>query len=257
MLQLTMDDIEGKIIKNYEIAPGYRLLKIRLSRSMDQMVPGQFVMLKVPDSEVFLRRPFSIYGYSRETLSLMYKVIGKGTESLSKATGNERVSVLCPLGKGFTIQKRDAYVIVAGGIGIAGLHALIQKLGKRATIFFGCNNKAELPLMGSAADLNPYVSTLDGSYGFRGNVVQLIANHMKTIEKKDVEVFTCGPESMLKSLKKLLEKKRIPCQASFEERMACGLGLCFGCVKKTVDEEEPYKRVCKEGPVFDLWQVCL
>ncbi|MCK7513474.1 MAG: hypothetical protein MZV70_61920 [Desulfobacterales bacterium] len=103
-------------------------------------------------------------------MSLMYKVVGKGTESLSKATGNERVSVLCPLGKGFTIQKRDAYVIVAGGIGIAGLHALIQKLGKRATIFFGCNNKAELPLMGSAADLNPYVSTLDGSYGFRGTL---------------------------------------------------------------------------------------
>ena len=202
-----MDDIEGKIIKNDEIAPGYRLLKIRLSRSMDQMVPGQFVMLKVPDSEVFLRRPFSIYGYNRKTLSLMYKVVGMGTESLSKATGNERVAVLCPLGNGFTIQKRDAYVIVAGGIGIAGVHALIEKLGKQVTIFFGCNNKAELPLMGSAADLNPYVSTLDGSYGFRGNVVQLLAKHIKTIEKKDFEVFTCGPESMLKSLKKLLEKK--------------------------------------------------
>jgi dihydroorotate dehydrogenase electron transfer subunit len=170
-----MDDIEGKIIQNKEIAPGYHLLKLRLAKPMDPMVPGQFVMLKVPDSEIFLRRPFSIYEYSRKVLSLMYKVVGKGTESLSGAGKNERASVLCPLGKGFSIQKREAYIIVAGGIGIAGVHALVKRLGKEAMIFFGCNNKAELPLLGSAADLNPYISTLDGSYGFRGNVVQLLA----------------------------------------------------------------------------------
>jgi dihydroorotate dehydrogenase electron transfer subunit len=164
---------------------------------------------------------------------------------------------LAPLGKGFTVRKRDIYIIVAGGIGIAGVHALIKKLGSRAIVFFGCNNSAELPLMGSTAPINPYISTLDGSYGFQGNVVQLLTKHMKSMKNKDIEVFACGPENMLKGLKKLLEPEQIPCQASFEERMACGLGLCFGCVKKTVDEEEPYKRVCKEGPVFDLWQVCL
>jgi dihydroorotate dehydrogenase electron transfer subunit len=252
-----MDDIEGKIIRNDEVAPGYRLLKVQLSRPMDHMVPGQFVMLKVPDREIFLRRPFSIYEYHRKTLSLMYKIVGKGTESLSMAVKNERVSVLCPLGKGFNVGARDVNVVVAGGIGIAGVHALVRRLRKRATIFFGCNNKAELPLVGGSADFNPFISTLDGSYGFRGNVVQLLEEHFKSLEEKDIEVFACGPENMLKSLKKLLEKGRIPCQASFEERMACGLGLCFGCVKKTVDEDEPYKRVCKEGPVFDLWQVCL
>lgn len=257
MPQLTMDDIEGKIIKNKEIAPGYYLLKIKLAKSMGPMMPGQFVMLKIPDSEVFLRRPFSIYDYNQKIVSLMYKVVGKGTASLSRVANNAKVSVLCPLGKGFTIKKRDAYVIVAGGIGIAGVHALIKRLGKRATIFFGCNSSDELPLMGKAAQLNPFVSTLDGSYGLQGNIVQLLSQQMKGLEKKDIEIFACGPENMLKSLKKLLENKRIPCQASFEERMACGLGLCFGCVKKTIDEEEPYKRVCKEGPVFDLWRVCL
>lgn len=252
-----MDDIEGKIIKNEGVAPGYYLLKVRLSKPMGPMVPGQFVMIRVPDSEVFLRRPFSIYDYSRGIVSLMYKVVGKGTESLSRAAKNERVSVLCPLGKGFNIQKRDAYIIVAGGIGIAGVHTLIKRLRNRAFIFFGCNNREELSIMGNTSGLNPYVSTLDGSYGFRGNVVQLLAKHMKSMKGKNVEVFSCGPENMLKGLKKLLEREKIPCQASFEERMACGFGLCFGCVKKTVDEEEPYKRVCKEGPVFDLWQVCL
>lgn len=103
---------------------------------------------------------------------------------------------------------RGKVIIVAGGIGIAGVHALTQKLGKRATIFFGCNNIAELPLLGNAANLNPYVSTLDGSYGFRGNVVQLLAKHMEVMKNENVEVFACGPENMLKNLKKLLKKKR-------------------------------------------------
>jgi len=252
-----MDDIEGKIVYNEEIAPGYYMLKARLVKPMDPMTPGQFVMLKIPDSEIFLRRPFSIYDYSRDTLSLVYKVVGKGTEALREARKNDKTLVLCPLGKGFHVGERQAYIVVAGGIGVAGVHALIRRLGKRATIFFGCNSKAELPLMGIAADLDPYVSTLDGSHGFHGNVVQLLSEHMDCVSDKDVEVFTCGPENMLRSLKSLLEKSRTPCQASFEERMACGLGLCFGCVKKTFDEKDPYKRVCKEGPVFDLWNVCL
>jgi dihydroorotate dehydrogenase electron transfer subunit len=187
----------------------------------------------------------------------MYKVVGKGTESLSRTGKKEKVSVLAPLGKGFIIRKRKIYLVVAGGIGIAGVHALIKRLGKRAVVFFGCNNSAELPLLDSNACINPYVSTLDGSYGFHGNIAQLLAKQMDSLRNKDIEIFACGPENMLRALKELLEPEHTPCQASFEERMACGLGLCFGCVKKTVDEEEPYKRVCKEGPVFDLWQVCL
>jgi dihydroorotate dehydrogenase electron transfer subunit len=252
-----MNDIEGKILHNVEVAPGYFLLRISLVKPMDPMVPGQFVMVRTPDSEIFLRRPFSIYDYSRRTLTIMYKVVGKGTESLSRTGKKEKVSVLAPLGKGFIIRKRKIYLVVAGGIGIAGVHALIKRLGKRAVVFFGCNNSAELPLLDSNACINPYVSTLDGSYGFHGNIVQLLAKQMDSLRNKDIEIFACGPENMLRALKELLEPEHTPCQASFEERMACGLGLCFGCVKKTVDEEEPYKRVCKEGPVFDLWQVCL
>ena len=252
-----MDDIEGRIIQNKEIVSGHYLLKVKLAKPMNTPIPGQFAMMKLPDSEVFLRRPFSIYDYRQDTAYFMYKVVGKGTHSLSRTGKNSTVSLLCPLGKGFNIQKRDAYVVVAGGIGIAGVHLLIKRLGKQAIIFFGCNRAEELALMRYHINLNPYVSTLDGSYGFHGNVVQLLSKHLKTICKSNIEVFTCGPENMFVSLRRLLEKMRIPCQASFEERMACGLGLCFVRVKKTLDEKEPYKRVCKEGPVFDLWQVCL
>lgn len=252
-----MKDVEGTITKNREIAPGHYLLTAALAQPMEAAAPGQFAMVKVPDREIFLRRPFSIYDSTKKTVSFMYKVVGRGTASLSKAEKGETISVLCPLGKGFSIMPREAYAVVAGGIGLAGVHALIKKLGRKATVFFGCTSESELPLLGTAAHFQPHISTLDGSFGFRGNVVELFGRHLPVFETKDFEVFACGPENMLRSLKKVLEKTSIPCQVSLEERMACGLGLCFGCVKKTVDEEEPYKRVCKEGPVFDLWRVCL
>jgi dihydroorotate dehydrogenase electron transfer subunit len=252
-----MDDIEGRLIKNHEVMPGYYLLSVKLSHPMDPFTPGQFVMLGIPDSGIFLRRPFSIYDYSRGTLTLMYKVVGKGTEALSKAKKHERIFVLCPLGTGFALGKRDDYVVVAGGIGIAGVHALIKRLGSRASVFFGCTGKDELPLLSDIPVPGLSVSCLDGSFGFPGHVIQLLSRHLKRFKGRDIEIFACGPEKMLGSLKKVIAKERFPCQVLLEERMACGLGLCFGCVKKTVDEEEPYKRVCKEGPVFDLWQICL
>ncbi|OPX97662.1 MAG: Dihydroorotate dehydrogenase B (NAD(+)), electron transfer subunit [Syntrophorhabdus sp. PtaB.Bin006] len=253
----AMNDIEGKITTNDEVAPGYYLLKVKLSRPMDPFVPGQFVMIRVPDRDVFLRRPFSIYDYHRPVLSLLYKVVGKGTEILSKTGKNEKVSVLCPLGKGFYLQKRQEYVILSGGIGIAGVHALIRRLGTRSSVFFGCAAKKELALIKEIDTLPVSVSTLDGSYGFHGTVVDLLSEHLTTLREKDIEIFACGPAAMLKALRRILEKDKTPCQVLLEERMACGLGLCFGCVTKTVDEAEPYKRVCKEGPVFDLWEVCL
>ncbi|OPY78472.1 MAG: Dihydroorotate dehydrogenase B (NAD(+)), electron transfer subunit [Syntrophorhabdus sp. PtaU1.Bin153] len=252
-----MDDIEGKITKNDEVAPGYYLLRIKLSRPMDPFVPGQFVMVRIPGKDVFLRRPFSIYDYRQPVLTLMYKVVGKGTEILSKSRKNEKVFVLCPLGKGFNLRRRKHYVVLGGGIGIAGVHALIRRLGARSSVFFGCAAKEELALIKDLGDLPVAASTLDGSYGFRGTVVELLSERLATFRKEEMEVLACGPVVMLKALRRILEKDRIPCQVLLEERMACGLGLCFGCVTKTVDEAEPYKRVCKEGPVFDLWEVCL
>lgn len=252
-----MNDIEGNITRNEEVARGYYLLKVKLSRPMDPFSPGQFVMVRIPGRDVFLRRPFSIYDYRRSVLTLMYKVVGRGTGILSKSRKNEKVLVLCPLGKGFNLRRRKKYVILGGGIGIAGVHALIRRLGAQSSVFFGCATKEELPLIKDLGDFPVVVSTLDGSYGFHGTVVELLSQHLATARKEEVEVLACGPAAMLKALRGVLEKDRIPCQVLLEERMACGLGLCFGCVTRTVDETEPYKRVCKEGPVFDLWEVCL
>ncbi|MDR2018047.1 MAG: dihydroorotate dehydrogenase electron transfer subunit [Syntrophobacterales bacterium] len=251
-----MDDIEGRISSNKLIIPNYYLLTIKLSKPMERAVPGQFVMLRIPGGEVFLRRPFGIYHCEGRDLTIMYKVVGKGTERLSSSQGNEIVFVLGPLGKGFHVEKRDRYVVVAGGIGIAGVHSLIKRLNEKATLFFGCSSKEEMTLIEDLEHLNPYISTMNGSYGYKGDVVALLGAHLQTM-KGNIEIFTCGPGLMLKGLKALIENDRVPCQALVEERMACGLGLCFGCVIETDDEAEPFRRVCKEGPVFDLWQIRL
>jgi len=252
-----MDDIEATIVQNKHIVSNYYTLKLRLEKPMGRALPGQFVMLKIPGNEVFLRRPFSIYAYNKDVLTLMYRIAGKGTEILSNIPKNDKTLVLGPLGNVFNVRNADKYFVLAGGIGIAGVRTLIEKLGIRASIFFGCNNKEELPLINDIRDLNPMVATLDGSYGFKGNVVELFGNHTGSAKGEDSQIFVCGPEGMVKSLRKLIEEERVPCQVLVEERMACGLGLCFGCVTKTIDEKEPYKRVCKEGPVFDLWEISL
>ena len=114
-----MDDFEAKIIENRNIVSNYFLMKLRLPKPMGTIKPGQFIMLKVPDRDVFLRRPFSIYDYKKDTITIVYRVVGKGTESLCEAAKNEKTFVLGPIGNGFNIIKRDVYIVIAGGIGVA------------------------------------------------------------------------------------------------------------------------------------------
>lgn len=253
-----MNDIEGTILDNRQVIPHCRLIRIKLSKPLGRVIPGQFVMIKVPDREIFLRRPFSIYDCTGKTISIMYKVVGAGTESLSRAKKGDGTSVLGPLGKGFSVKRGGRPVVIAGGIGIAGVHMLIKRLGDRAYVFYGCATGEEKVLLmnqGNTPDTNTYITTLDGSSGTRGTVVDLLGEKLEGL--LPAEIFACGPVGMLRSLKELLAQRKTPCQALLEERMACGLGLCFGCVIKTIDEKEPYKRVCKEGPVFSLWEISL
>lgn len=251
-----ISDIKGTIIGNAPVIPGYHRASIRLSTPMSPVRPGQFIMIKIPSSDVFLRRPFSIYEYDDGVLSILYRVAGKGTAALASAGEGEQVMVLGPLGNGFTVLPDHKAVIVAGGIGLAGIRLLWLKTQNEASLFWGCASKQESALLSGFVAGKPHIATIDGSLGHKGNVVELLSHHLQGI-KKPLQVFACGPEAMFASLKQVLGAEHTPCQVLTEERMACGLGICFGCVKKTVDEAEPYKRVCKEGPVFDLWQICL
>ena len=255
-----MHDIEGVIRENRHICQDFYRCRIELAAPVGKVVPGQFIMLKVPSAEVFLRRPFSIYDYGKQTVTILYKAVGTGTRALTSAGRKERVMVLGPLGHGFQLYRGYTPVLVAGGIGIAGLHLLWKQVRRKACFLYGCSTEQEVSLLEETTQRmtreEPRVCTLDGSTGFCGNVVQLLENSLPLVGQKPY-VYACGPQPMLASLKALLAERRIPCQVLVEERMACGLGLCFGCVKKTLDEAEPYKRVCVEGPVFDLWQLSL
>lgn len=252
-----MDDVAGIIVDNEEIAPGFRVVRIKLEPAFGGAAPGQFVMVKVPGEEVFLRRPFSICGLERNIVTLMYKVVGRGTLALSQLGKGARLMLLGPLGKGFQVARRDVHIVVAGGIGIAGVMTLVKRLRGEAEVFFGCGCAGETSLLGEMGAASIHIATLDGSLGFRGTVVDLLASRSELWKGKNACVYACGPGGMLRGLRAAIEGDSIPCQVSVEERMACGLGLCFGCVVKTKDQQEPYKRACLEGPVFDLWELCL
>jgi dihydroorotate dehydrogenase electron transfer subunit len=254
---LNMDDVTGTVVSNRSIGAGHFMVRVRLPKPPGPVVPGQFVMVRLPTSEVFLRRPFSICSLKGDLFSIMYKLVGKGTEFLCTMKRGQSLMVLGPLGKGFVVDEDRAAIVVAGGIGIAGVRLLVDRHKGPLKILYGCKTAEETALLGNLKHTDVLLATLDGSQGFHGTVIDLLAEHLDGFRHMDPVIFSCGPQGMLASLKRLLEGRPVPCQVAVEERMACGLGLCFGCVIRTENEEEPYMRVCKEGPVFDLWQLSL
>lgn len=251
-----MIDTIGTILSNKNIGADFYRLAVRLSSPLGHYMPGQFVMVRIPGPDLFLRRPFSIFDYSGKQLTILYRAVGKGTEVLSAMGKGGTLTVLGPLGKGFSVDKSKEAVLVAGGIGIAGVAALAKRLRGRTTVLFGCSSEQETVLLSDLTDIPLSVATLDGSAGYKGTVVDLTKRYLST-GSADLALYVCGPDGMVRSLMAVLQDRPVPCQVLLEERMACGLGLCFGCVTLTKDEKEPYKRVCKEGPVFDLWELSL
>lgn len=252
-----MTDTEGRINSVEALGGDYFLLKLQLGQLFPDVNPGQFVMILVDSEEIFLRRPFSIYSYEDDILSILFRVRGRATRALSRMRQGEKVKVLGPLGNGFKIEMRDHYVVIAGGIGAAGLNLLLERLDRNTTFYFGISAKYDEPLLKLFSRFDPKVSSLDGSYGFKGDVISLFSSDLSLYVGSNFEIFACGPKDMYRSLKGCLSDIRVPCQILMEERMGCGLGLCYGCVVETLDENEPLKRVCFEGPRFSLWEISL
>ncbi len=164
------------------------------------------------------------------------------------------IDVLGPLGKGYPEPSRDETpILVAGGVGIASVFPLIGSL-HAGRLFYGAVNSAELYLIDDIRKLteNIHISTDDGSMGFRGNAVERLIESLNDLAAARPTVYACGPEGMIASLLRFLKERGIPGYISFEERMACGIGACLGCVIKT---GQGYKRVCKEGPVFNAEEI--
>ena len=204
--------------------------------------PGQFINIKLDG--FYLRRPISICDYDDTSITIIYKVVGSGTEAMSKMNSGEKLDVLCGLGNGFDTSKAlDKPVLIGGGVGVPPMYNLCKKLiaeGKKVTVILGFNKKDEIFYEDEFKKLgaNVKVTTVDGSYGIKGFVTDALK------ETDYSYFFTCGPMPMFKAIEATATASG---QYSFEERMGCGFGACMGCSCKT---KYGNKRICKDGPVL-------
>ena len=202
---------------------------------------GQFVNIQLDG--LFLRRPISVCDYDAETLTIIYKVVGKGTEQMAAMRAGEKLDILTGLGNGYDLTlSGDHPVLLGGGVGVPPMYNLAKKLvaeSKKVSVILGFNTQSEIFYENEFKSLgcDVTVTTVDGSYGVKGFVTDALpANY--------TYFYTCGPEPMLKAVYKATSTSG---QMSFEERMGCGFGACMGCSCKTLTG---YKRICKEGPVM-------
>ena len=210
---------------------------------------GQFVNIQLDG--MYLRRPISVCDYDDNTLTIVYKVVGKGTEAMAAMGAGVKLDILTGLGNGFDLTLAgDKPVLLGGGVGVPPMYNLAKKLraqGKEVKVILGFNVKSEIFYEEEfkALGCDVTVTTVDGSYGVKGFVTDALPTDYTYF-------YTCGPEPMLKAV---YRASKTSGQMSFEERMGCGFGACMGCSCKTLTG---YKRICKEGPVMKkeeiLWE---
>jgi dihydroorotate dehydrogenase electron transfer subunit len=264
-----MKQILCSVASNAEVMPGIHLMWIEAPDIAAAAQPGQFVTVRC--ANFILRRPFSIHQVSSQEIALLFKVTGKGTLWLSQRQTGEKIDVLGPLGKGFTIgPKPKNLLLVAGGIGIAPLVFFMQQASfhHQITLLHGASTAAQLYPFSSAVKRQNKLSPLpngvqfipvteDGSMGQKGMATDILLDFLDRAD----QVYACGRVGMYKAMAEMsLRAKRSnlklrKCQVSLEVRMGCGFGACYGC---TINTKKGLKQVCRDGPVFELdniiWQ---
>ena len=246
---------EALVIRQEMLSEGIFSMWVKTSAALNAK-PGQFVSLYTNNGATLLPRPISICQINRQdqSLRLVYRVVGKGTLEFSAMKAGDSLRLLGPLGNGYILKEKKA-ILAAGGIGIPPMLELARQLGEQCasqlTIVLGYRNE-DLFL---AEEFAPYgkvlISTEDGSVGTKGNVLDAIREN-----KIEAEViYACGPMPMLKAVKQYAQSNKMEAQISLEEKMACGIGACLGCVVKTKERDSHSNvnnaRICTDGPVFD------
>jgi dihydroorotate dehydrogenase electron transfer subunit len=280
--------VHAQIAFNRPISDAYRHLGVVAPGFSRALSPGQFVMVRPPlVADPLLPRAFSIYRISQEergapVVEILYKVLGKGTQCLSRMEPGQDVEILGPLGNSFTAREGvDLAVLVAGGIGVPPIAALARQIRtphsalRNCEVFLGGKTADDIlcaeDFEGVGAAL--HITTEDGSKGTRGLITDLLEPFLESLgdpatrqlgnqegpsrpaaqPPSRICIFTCGPPGMLAAVSRVAEGRGVPCQASVEANMACGFGACMGCAIE-VRSKGPgpsYKLVCKDGPVFD------
>ena len=252
ILDLTVKSVE-------QVHERYVLVKLTSKETLPQMLPGQFVEVRVDGSATtFLRRPISIHfvDYQQNELWLLVACIGDGTKAIGALKSGDVLNCVLPLGHGFTIASDNKKcLLVGGGVGVAPLLYLgaeLKRQGAEPTFLLGARTAKDLLMLDEFRKYGRVmVTTEDGSEGEKG----FVTNHSVLEQEQFDFIQTCGPTPMMKAVARVARQKGIDCEASLENLMACGLGACLCCVEKTT---EGNLCVCKEGPVFNikrlLWQ---
>ena len=247
---------QAVIISQEEIPPGIYSMWLKTDHIAGQAKAGQFISVYCEDGSRMLPRPISICEIDRadHALRIVYRIAGKGTEEFSQKHTGMRLEIMGPLGNGFPLKNKKAFLI-GGGIGIPPMLELAKQLNCEKQIILGYRN-SEMFLLDQFKKLGSvYVATEDGSYGSKGTVLDAIRDNGLEGEI----IYACGPTPMLKALKEFAGERKMECWISMEEKMACGIGACLACVCKSreIDGHTNVhnKRVCKEGPVFRAEEV--
>jgi len=231
------------------------LIKLSSTESLPKLTPGQFINIEIKNtSEIFLRRPFSVFevDYERNTISLIVKILGRGSKKLTEITKGESLSIIFPLGKGFTYPNiNDKILLIGGGSGVAPLLFLAKESGlnrENVSLLLGAKTIEDHVNVDDYHQFgNLYFTTEDGSLGEKGFVTQhsiFQNNHIKYDK-----IYACGPDAMMKAIAKEAKKANVFCEVSLENLMACGFGVCLCCIEPTVKGN---LCVCTEGPVFNI-----
>ena len=242
-----------QIVKNEEVAPGFFRMAFLAPDLLKKGRPGQFVMLRGNwEDDPLLRRPFSVYRYhpNRDFIEIAYRVVGRGTKLLSGLHRGDRVDVVGPLGNGFLpLVPNRRYILAAGGIGIAPLMSVAETSQRNIILIMGGKSEEEVSHIDSDVSelgIETIFATEDGGRGVCGTTVLAL----REIVTRDDIVLACGPRMMLKEIFELSLESGFETFVSYEEQMACGIGVCLGCAAK--GREGGYLLTCADGPIFHI-----
>ncbi|MCE5330229.1 dihydroorotate dehydrogenase electron transfer subunit [bacterium] len=261
--------IKGEIISNEKMGDNLYKMTIFSPYVIKNAVPGQFINIKCSNDnsvDPLLRRPFSIHDveYDFKVFSILYILRGKGTYYLSKLNPADVIDFVGPLGNGINIDKieNNNFLLIGGGIGIAPLYFFAKVLSSaNKNVFFAAGFKDNSFLlfekMLERLKINYEIYSENGMHGSKGMITDFIKE--KVDDFKNYDIYCCGPVEMYKTLQNIFYLRNMRAKALFEEIMACGIGVCKGCVMKFKDDQDGYfyKTVCKDGPLFDLMEVIL
>ncbi len=247
----------GEILSNEVLKDKYCRAVFRAPEICEKAEPGHFVHVMIPSMrDRILRRPFSICHAGGSQLTIVYKVVGRGTEELSRLKPGEKCDFMGPLGVPFSLPSDDEIpVIVAGGYGAAATYMISERSKNKGYLLLGARSEKDLILTDDYKHngFDVRVATEDGAVGTKGLVTVLVKELLEENKGKNLKFYGCGPHGMLLALGELLITNEIDGELSMDQMMCCGIGACFACVVKVKDNNPDgwrYARTCKEGPVF-------